>query len=92
MRLSIRTNRLRPVPSVAEAEVDPERAAAEAMPSNAIVGGPATVVAGMRELAAATGADELMLSASTHGVEERIRSLELVAEAWGLPAEGRSAA
>ena len=88
MRLSIRTNRLRPVPSVAEAEVDPERAAAEAMPSNAIVGGPATVVAGMRELAAATGADELMLSAITHGVEERIRSLELVAEAWGLPAEG----
>ena len=32
MRLSIRTNRLRPVPSLAEAEVDPERAAAEAMP------------------------------------------------------------
>jgi luciferase family oxidoreductase group 1 len=84
MRLSIRTNRLRPVPSIAEAEADPERAAAEAMPSNAIVGSPETVVEGLRELARDTGADELMLSASTHGVEERIRSLELVAAAWGL--------
>jgi luciferase family oxidoreductase group 1 len=93
MRLSIRTNRLRPVPSLAEAEADPERAAAEAMPSNAIVGAPDTVVAAMRALAAETGADELMLSASTHGVEERIRSLELVAGAWGLsPSEGRTAA
>ncbi len=93
MRLSIRTNRLRPVPSLAEAESDPERAAAEAMPSNAIVGSPATVVAQLRELAGETGADELMLSASTHGVGERVHSLELVAEAWGLaPPRGRTAA
>ena len=93
MRLSIRTNRLRPVPSLAEAEVDPERAAAEAMPSNAIVGSADTAVAELRQLAADTGADELMLSASTYGVEERVRSLELVAAAWGLvPAEGRTAA
>jgi alkanesulfonate monooxygenase SsuD/methylene tetrahydromethanopterin reductase-like flavin-dependent oxidoreductase (luciferase family) len=91
MRLAIRTNRLRPVPSIAEAEADPERAAAEAMPSNAIIGTPETAVQRLRELATATGADELMLSASTHGVEERIRSLELVAEAWGL-APARSAA
>jgi luciferase family oxidoreductase group 1 len=92
MRLSIRTNRLRPVPSLAEAEVDPERAAAEAMPSNAIIGAPATVVAGLRQLAADTGADELMVSASTHGVAERLRSLELLAAAWGLdPAAGRAA-
>jgi luciferase family oxidoreductase group 1 len=92
MRLAIRTNRLRPVPSLAEAEVDPERPAAEAMPSNAIVGTAESVVADLRQLAADTGADELMLSASTHGVEERIRSLELVAAAWGLPAEQRPAA
>jgi luciferase family oxidoreductase group 1 len=84
MRLAIRTNRLRPVPCIAEAEADPERAAAEAMPSNAIVGTPATAVERLRELATATGADELMLSSSTHGVAERVRSLELVAEAWGL--------
>src|SRR4051812_5481973 len=69
MRLAIRTNRLRPVPSVEEAQVDPERAAAEAMPSNAIIGTPSTAVERLRELAAETGADELMLSTSTHGVE-----------------------
>jgi luciferase family oxidoreductase group 1 len=84
MRLAIRTNRLRPVPSLAEAEIDPERAAAEAMPSNAIVGTPETAVQQLRELATATGADELMLSTSTHGVEERVRSLQLIAETWGL--------
>jgi luciferase family oxidoreductase group 1 len=87
MRLAIRTNRLRPVPSIEEAQVHPERAAAEAMPSNAVIGSPETVVAQLRRLAADTGADELMLSASTHGVAERVRSLELVAGAWGLAAD-----
>ena len=49
--------------------------------------------AGLRELAGRTGADELMISASTHGVRERVRSLELLAAAWGLrPAEERAAA
>ena len=44
-------------------------------------------------LADRTGADELMLSASTYAAEERVRSLELVAQAWGLePAEVRTAA
>jgi len=91
MRLSIRTNRLRPVPSLAEAEVHPERAAAEGMPSNAIIGGPERAVAELRQLAADTGADELMVTASTHGVAERVRSLELLAQAWGLPAERAAA-
>ncbi|MGK5112826.1 LLM class flavin-dependent oxidoreductase [Geodermatophilus sp. CPCC 205506] len=84
MRLAIRTNRLRPVPTLEEAERDPERAAAEEMSSNAVVGDPGTVVAQLRRLAADTRADELMLSASTHGVVERLRSLELVAASWGL--------
>jgi luciferase family oxidoreductase group 1 len=92
MRLAIRTNRLRPVPTLEEALVHPERAAAETMPSNAVIGAPGTVVPELRRLAADTGADELMLSASTHGVDERVRSLELVAAAWGLPKGERSAA
>jgi luciferase family oxidoreductase group 1 len=93
MRLSIRTNRLSPVPSLAEAEVHPERAAAEAMPSNAVIGSPERAVAELRQLVADTGADELMVSASTHGVAERVRSLELLAAAWGLsPAERPAAA
>jgi luciferase family oxidoreductase group 1 len=91
MRLAIRTNRLRPLPSPDEAADDPERAAAEAMPSNAIVGTPESVAAGLRELAAETGADELMISASTYGARERVRSLELIAETWGL-ADDRPAA
>jgi luciferase family oxidoreductase group 1 len=92
MRLSIRTNRLRPVPSLAEAATDPERAAAEGMPSNAIVGGPERAVAELRQLAADTGVDELMVTASTHGVAERVRSLELLAAAWGLTPAGQATA
>jgi luciferase family oxidoreductase group 1 len=93
MRLAIRTNRLRPLPSPEEAAVDPERAAAESMPSNAIVGTPDVAVAGLRDLAQRTGADELMISASTYGVRERVGSLELLAQAWGLePAAERTAA
>ncbi|MCZ2819067.1 LLM class flavin-dependent oxidoreductase [Modestobacter sp. VKM Ac-2977] len=92
MRLSIRTNRLRPVPSLAEAATDPERAAAEGMPSNAIVGGPERAVTELRQLAADTGADELMVTASTHGVAERVRSLELLADAWGLAPAGQATA
>jgi alkanesulfonate monooxygenase SsuD/methylene tetrahydromethanopterin reductase-like flavin-dependent oxidoreductase (luciferase family) len=91
MRLAIRTNRRRPVPSIAEAEVHPERAAAEAMPSNAIVGDPERAVAALRRLAADTGADELMIAASTHGVAEKLRSLELLAAAWGLTPAGSAA-
>jgi luciferase family oxidoreductase group 1 len=92
MRLSIRTNRLSPVPSLAEAEVHPERAAAEAMPSNAVIGSPERAAAELRQLVADTGADELMVSASTHGVAERVRSLELLAAAWGLAPAERDAA
>jgi luciferase family oxidoreductase group 1 len=91
MRLGIRTNRLRPVPSIEESQVDPERAAAQAMPSNAVIGDPAQAVAALRRLAADTGADELMVTASTHGVAERVRSLELLAAAWG-PAPEQAAA
>ena len=93
MRLAIRTNRLRPLPNPDEAAVDPDRAAAEAMPTNAIVGTPDDAVAALRDLAGRTGADELMISASTHGVRERVHSLELLAAAWGLqPTAQRTAA
>jgi luciferase family oxidoreductase group 1 len=93
MMLAIRTNRLRPVPSLSEAEADPERAAAEAMPTNWIVGTPDRAAEELRRLAADTGADEVMVTSNTHGAAERVRSLELLAQAWGLPpAEGRTAA
>jgi luciferase family oxidoreductase group 1 len=92
MRLAIRTNRLRPLPSPEEAAVDPERAVAEAMQSNAIIGTPDAAVVQLRDLAARTGADELMISASTYGAAERVRNIELLAAAWGLPAADDRAA
>src|SRR3712207_8113822 len=48
---------------------------------SAIVGTPDVAVAGLRDLAERAGADELMISASTHDVRERVRSLELLAAA-----------
>jgi luciferase family oxidoreductase group 1 len=93
MILAIRTNRLRAVPSVAEAEADPQRATAEAMPTNWIVGEPGRAADELRRLAEDTGADEVMVTSNTHGGRERMRSLELLAQAWGLsPSEGRTAA
>jgi luciferase family oxidoreductase group 1 len=47
-----------------------------------VVGAPATVQAGLDELAARTGADELMLTTLVHGAEDRLRSYELVAEMY----------
>lgn len=84
MIMSIRTNRLRPVPSVEQAAADPGREQALAMGGHRIIGSTDTVVDGLRDLAARTQADELMLNTVTHGVAERIRSFELLAEAWGL--------
>jgi luciferase family oxidoreductase group 1 len=93
MMLAIRTNRLRAVPSLAEAEADPQRATAEAMPVNWIVGEPGRAADELRRLAVDTGADEVMVTSNTHSGHERVRSLELLAEAWGLsPSEGRTAA
>jgi luciferase family oxidoreductase group 1 len=49
-----------------------------------IVGDPDTVRAGLDELAACTGANELMITTMVHGAADRLRSYELVAEAVGL--------
>ena len=54
------------------------------------VGSPATVVAQLEEIVEVTGADELILTAYTFDPADRIRGLELLAQAWGLDAEGAS--
>ncbi|MGB2851811.1 MAG: LLM class flavin-dependent oxidoreductase [Solirubrobacterales bacterium] len=51
-----------------------------------VVGTPAYVREVYDELLSRSGADELMLMAGTHGIEDRIRSYELIAEAFGLGA------
>ena len=58
--------------------------------SNRIVGTPDQAVERLDELAARTGADELMLTTMVYDVADRVRSFELIAEkvAGGLRREG----
>ncbi|MDN5820492.1 MAG: LLM class flavin-dependent oxidoreductase [Brachybacterium sp.] len=48
------------------------------------VGSPTTVVRQLEEIVAATGADELILTAYYFDPADRLHALELLAEAWGL--------
>jgi alkanesulfonate monooxygenase SsuD/methylene tetrahydromethanopterin reductase-like flavin-dependent oxidoreductase (luciferase family) len=52
------------------------------MPSNRIVGSAETVAGRLAALIERADADEIMLSTMTHGLPERVRTLELVAEHW----------
>jgi luciferase family oxidoreductase group 1 len=54
--------------------------------SNRIVGTAEQAVALLEELAARTGAAELMVSTVAHATATRVRSLELLADAWGTGA------
>ncbi len=81
-RWGIRTGRFWPLLHPNEAMSHPEWQRAEAMPTNAIVGDPDEAADGLEALAAATGAAELMVHTSTFGLDERIASLELLAQAW----------
>ena len=86
MMHAIRTGRFTPLCSPEEAAVHPDLPAARAMPTNRVIGSPATVVAALDALVEAAGADELMVSSVAHGLDERVRSLELLAEAWPIHA------
>ena len=57
-----------------------ERAGVERMLHYAVVGSPATVRAGLASFAAATGADELIITAQIYDHGARLRSFELVAQ------------
>lgn len=77
-------------PSEAEAEqaargYSPAQAAVVAdRLASVVTGTPEAVVAGLAELAERTGADELMVSTMTHDPADRVRSLELLADAARL--------
>jgi alkanesulfonate monooxygenase SsuD/methylene tetrahydromethanopterin reductase-like flavin-dependent oxidoreductase (luciferase family) len=49
-----------------------------------VIGAPDTVAAGLREVAAAYGADELIVVTITHDHGARRRSYDLIAEAFDL--------
>ena len=67
-----------------EALSHPEWSRAEAMPSNAINGTAEEVTKGLEQLAEQTQANELFLHCSSFGLAERLTSIDLIAEQWGL--------
>lgn len=86
MRLLARSGVFAPFPSPQEAAAHPHLDAARRARQNLISGTAETVARGLDELAERTGADEIMLDTETFALPERVRSLELVAGAWGLAA------
>jgi luciferase family oxidoreductase group 1 len=80
------TGRMGPLPSVEEASTrrfsESEQALVDEAMSTHIVGNPASVDKGLRELVDHTSADEVMISTRTHSYDARARSYELVAATW----------
>ncbi|MFE3283182.1 alkanal monooxygenase, partial [Streptomyces sp. NPDC059233] len=62
-----------------------EREFVDGWMANVVHGSAEEVREGLDGLAKRTGADELMLTANAHGGEARLRSYELVADAYGMP-------
>jgi luciferase family oxidoreductase group 1 len=83
--LGRRTGRFSPLPSAEAAATHPDRAEAQRLPTNRIVGAVNDVVERLRELAVRTAADELMVTAVAFDLGARLRSLELLAERWSAP-------
>ncbi|MFE1840502.1 LLM class flavin-dependent oxidoreductase [Streptomyces sviceus] len=87
--IRLRTGRpgLVPTPEEAEAyEFSPmEEEFAASWNANVIHGTADEVRAGLDDLHKRTGADELMLTGNAHSGDVRLRSYELVADAYGLP-------
>ncbi|MCU1366516.1 MAG: putative Monooxygenase, partial [Ilumatobacteraceae bacterium] len=82
--LGRRTGRFIPLPSPTDSARHPDIDQANRLPSNRIIGDPATVIAQLESLAQRTGADELMVTAVAFDLSARVRSLELLAEHWGI--------
>ena len=85
----LRTGRPGLVPTPQEAESHRYNAAEEEFVRswlrNVVHGTPDTVRQGLDELAKRTGAQELMVTANAHTPAVRIRSVELIADAYGAP-------
>ncbi|WP_052849821.1 LLM class flavin-dependent oxidoreductase [Streptomyces avicenniae] len=82
----LRTGRAGLVPTPEEAESHPytpmEEEMAEGWLANVVHGTPDAVREGLNALAKRTGADELMLTTQAHGPQARLRSYELIADAY----------
>jgi luciferase family oxidoreductase group 1 len=88
--IRLRTGRPGLVPSPEEAEAydysPMEQEFADSWLNNVVYGTPDEVRAGLDALAGRTGVQELMITANAHGGEARVRSYDLIADAYGLPA------
>ena len=82
MTYAIRSGRFIPLLPPERANAHPDLPIARQMPTNRIIGTPASVVADLEELVDITVANELMVFSAAYGVENRVRSLELLAQAW----------
>ncbi|MFF8843102.1 LLM class flavin-dependent oxidoreductase [Streptomyces sp. NPDC015127] len=86
----LRTGRPGLIPTPKEAEEyafgPMEREFVDGWLANVVHGTPDAVRAGLDDLQKRTGADELMITANAHGGDVRLRSYELIADAYGLPA------
>lgn len=81
-RFGMRRGQMIPLLSPEDAANHPDFANAVEMPSSSILGTGADVADGLRSLAERTAASELMLHTGTHGLSERLESLELIAKQW----------
>ncbi|MER6910662.1 LLM class flavin-dependent oxidoreductase [Streptomyces sp. NPDC000594] len=93
--LRLRTGRPGLIPTPEEARGYPytgaEREFIDDWLGNVVQGTPDAVRAGLDGLRARTGADELMITSNVHGAGARLRSYELIADAYDLPREEASA-
>ncbi|MFI6766833.1 LLM class flavin-dependent oxidoreductase [Streptomyces sp. NPDC050355] len=84
----LRTGRPGLVPSPEEAEAhhfnELERGFVDSWLGNVVHGTPDAVRQGLDDLAKRTGADELMITANVHSGAARLRSYELIADAYGI--------
>ncbi|MEU8762077.1 LLM class flavin-dependent oxidoreductase [Streptomyces sp. NPDC048659] len=87
--LRLRTGRPGLIPTPEEAEAydfsAPEREFVDSWLGNVVHGTADEVREGLDGLRKRTGADELMITANAHGGDARVRSYELIADAYGLP-------
>jgi len=63
---------------------DGERRALESQMELAVVGGPATVAEKLSSLVERVDADEVIVASDAYDFDARVRSYEVLAEAWGL--------
>lgn len=68
-----------------------EQAAIEGQMSEAVVGGPSTVVDKLSSLVERTAADEIIVATDAYDFDARARSYEVLAEAWGTAAAASGA-